>query len=276
MIAGKILSTGVGEEQAIAELAGFGDREGLARAFFFDACTFGVSFCTLLAIRPRKLESEDEAEPMVQAVKRALRYVWSHPAMRLFFVGIAALEIFFQAPFIVGMPVLIKLHWGQTSAELGLVMSSLGFGALIGGILAGILATPPDRILGRLMFVLIGYSGLTLGMMAFVTDVWLACLIFLSSGVGDGFVFVHFSAWLQKVTPERMIGRVMAVLMFMAWALLPLSYVFMGPLIKWNIETVFVGSAVIIIVVCAIVACHPDAVKLQPLEEEGGDSTKTA
>jgi hypothetical protein len=45
----------------------------------------------------------------------------------------------------------------------------------------------------------------------------------------------------------------------------------MGVLIEWNLHAVLIGSAMIIVVVSAVVACHPDAVKLAPLAEDEGD-----
>jgi MFS family permease len=271
VIAGGAMSLGSAEAEALAAADGLGDREGLALAFWFDATTFAVSFGVLLAVRTRRLADDNADESMLIAVKKALRYVWRHPAMRLFFLGIAALEIFFNAPFLVGMPVLIKQHWGEGAFEYGLIMSSYGGGALIGGVIAGLLPTPPDRILGRLMFALVGYSGLTLGLIAMVSDVWIGCAIFCSSGLGDGFVFVHFAAWLQKVTPDRLLGRVMAIFMFIAWGLLPLANALMGVLIEWNLHAVLIGSAITIVVISAAVACHPDSVKLAPLPDDEGD-----
>jgi MFS family permease len=272
VIAGGAVSLGGAEVKALAAADGFGDREGLARAFWFDATTFAIAFSVLLNVRTRRLADEDADESMLIAVKKALRYAWRHPAMRLFFLGIAALEVFFNAPFLVGMPVLIKQHWGEGAFEYGLIMSSYGGGALLGGVTAGLLPTPPDRILGRLMFAFVGYSGLTLGLIAIVSDVWIGCAIFCSSGLGDGFVFVHFAAWLQKVTPDRLLGRVMAIFMFMAWGLLPLANALMGVLIEWNLHAVLIGSAITVAVISAAIACHPDAIKLAPLPDDGEES----
>jgi len=85
-------------------------------------------------------------------------------------------------------------------------------------------------------------------------------------------VFVHFAAWLQKVTPDRLLGRVMAIFMFVAWGLLPLANAVMGVLIEWNLHAVLIGSAIIIVVISAVIACHPDAVKLAPLPDGEGDA----
>jgi hypothetical protein len=49
---------------------------------------------------------------------------------------------------------------------------------------------------------------------------------------------------------------------------LPLANAVMGVLIEWNLHAVLIGSAMIIVVVSAIVACHPDAVKLAPLPDD--------
>jgi hypothetical protein len=39
-------------------------------------------------------------------------------------------------------------------------------------------------------------------------------------------------------------------------------------LIEWNLHAVLIGSAMIIMIVSAIVACHPDAVKLAPISDD--------
>ena len=54
----------------------------------------------------------------------------------------------------------------------------------------------------------------------------------------------------------------MAIFMFVAWGLLPLANAVMGVLIEWNLHAVLIGSAIIIVAISAVIACHPDAVKL--------------
>ena len=39
---------------------------------------------------------------------------------------------------------------------------------------------------------------------------------------------MHFTTWLQKITPDKLLGRVMSVLMLMSLGLVPIADAIMG------------------------------------------------
>ena len=267
LIAGTVIATWSGQPAAqpditLTDTPVLADRSGLAIAFFLDAATFGVSAFTLWLIKPRALHDDEEGRGFLATLKEPLIYAWRHPAMRLFFIAIAALEVFFNAPFLIGVPVYADRHLAEGALAYGIIIGAYGFGSLFGGFTAALLPTPPDRHLGRIMFMLVGYSGLTLVAILLTKSTWVIAVIFFSAGLGDGFVIVHFSTWLQRATPERLLGRVMSILMFLAFGLLPISEAIMGALIEWNLEAVFLGAGLTIMVICLIVASHPNARRL--------------
>lgn len=268
LIAGSVIFASSGQPmpdltEGLVERPPLAGQSWLAVAFFIDAATFGVSALMLSLLRPRALhDEEEESQGFLATLKEPLIYAWRHPAMRLFFIAIAGLEIFFNAPFLIGIPVYAHRHLAEGALAYVLVTGAYGLGGLLGGFTAALLPTPPDRHLGRVMFLLVGYSGLTLVAILLTKSTWVIAAIFFSAGLGDGFVIVHFSTWLQRATPGRLLGRVMSILMFLAFGLLPISEAIMGALIEWNLEAVFLGAGLTIMVICLIAASHPDARRL--------------
>ena len=214
------------------------DREGLTRAFIVDAATFAFGFITLLFTRVRDLKDEfkDKATSMVQEIKEAFAFVWSIPAVRLALMGIAAFELLYRAPILVGMPVLAKERFAEGALVYGLEMGAWGAGAFIGGLVGGTMKAFDDTKLVRNLFLIFAYSGATLGMMVLYEPYEWAMFVFFTAGLGDGMIWVLFLVWLQNITPEALLGRVMGLYMFMTIGLLPIANILMGMVAEINIE----------------------------------------
>ncbi len=269
VIAGEMNTTGHSGEGLVA---GYLDnREGFARAFFIDGLTFAVSFLTLLFVKTRKLDADDEAEEkqsIWQEVKGALVWVWNQPAVRLGFVGIAVLQFFFQAPIFVGLPALAKERYIEWSYVYGLEIAAYGGGAFIGSMLGGMLKGPKPENLLRVMFFIFMFSGSSLAMIVLYEPYQWAMFVFFLSGAGDSYVWVHFTTWLQKLTPEKLLGRVMSIFMFMAVGLLPVANIVMGLAFEWNLELSLIIASAIIVITCFVAALHPDARSKAVFKEE--------
>jgi MFS family permease len=262
IIAGEISVEGHGELGTIAS-SFESDRLGLARAFFADAGTFALSILTLSLVKVRSLKTEaDENTPpenFITEFKKAIAFIWSIPAFKLCFIAIAILNFFYMAPVFVGLPVLADMRYANGSFVYGIIVGAYGIGALIGGITAGISNPIAPEKIARTMFFIFAYSGLCLGLVAISESYLLAMFFFITAGLGDSFIWVHFMAWLQKVTPDHMMGRVMSLLMLLAIGLLPIANAIMGILFEWNIIASMLGASLFIIISCLITALHPDA-----------------
>ena len=242
------------------------DREGLAKAFFVDGLTFAASLISLFFVKVRDLSADNEADAnsLFDEIKRGLAWVWSIPAMRLGFIGMAILDFFFIPMIHVGLPVLANKRFVEGAYVYGLELAAYGVGALIGSIASGFIKGPRDKNLISTLYLVYAFSGSTLALVIFYEPYWWAMLLFFITGIFDSFVFVHFATWLQRTSPEAMIGRVMSILMLMSVGLLPIADAIMGLAIGWHLEVTMVGCSLIMVVLCGAVAMHPDARKTQP------------
>ena len=274
IIAGQATTMGhdMGEAASYAS-----NREGFARAFFIDGLTFAASFITLMFVRSRSLketgdgsDNDDKKSSMLNEIGDALRWVWAEPTIRLGFIGIAILEFFYQASIFVGLPALAKARFLEPAYIFGLMVTSYGGGALIGSIAGGGLKPIPERYLVRIMFLVFMVSGASLGLIVLYEPYWWAMLVFFVVGASDSYVMVNFTTWIQKKTPDALLGRVMSIFMFLAVGLVPVAAALQGLAFQWNLELSMLIISAIIVISCLIAALQPDAlyVRQENTEDE--------
>lgn len=267
-IAGELTTIGHG---AAPEIAPFAESQaGYARAFFLDALTFAFSFITLLFVRARSLRGEEEeTQPsMIGEVAKALKWVWSMPAIRLGFIGIAVLEFFFQTSIFVGLLALTEKRFVEAEFVYGLIVSAYGVGALVGAVTAGFVSWPSKREqIVPAMFVMFTGSGATIGLIVLYEPYWFAMVLFLIFGALDSYIWVHFMTFLQQSTPESQMGRVMSIMMFMSVGLIPVASVVLGAAFEWNLEIALMTASAILTISSLVMALHPDSRKVPELVE---------
>ena len=260
IIAGEVTTLGHGSGDAATYES---NRLGFARAFFVDGLTFLISFLTLIFVKARVLgEGDGSDEPktsMIAEVVEGIKWVWSKPTIRLGFLGIAVIEFFFQAPIFIGLPMLTKVRFLEPTFIYGIIIAAWGVGALIGSVLAGSLKPIPERYLVRIMFIVFIASGAALGLVIMYQPYWWAMLVFFIAGIGDSFVMLNFTTWVQKKTPEKLLGRVMSIFTFMSVGLVPIAAIALGSAFEWNLELTLIIVSVILVVSCLVAAFHKDA-----------------
>jgi len=261
IIAGEVASVSHQEFDATVVDGYAADREGLARAFLIDGLTFGLSFLSLLFVKVRPLEddSDESSMSLYNEIKTAILWVVSIPAVRLGFLGMAVIHFFFMPMVFVGIPVWAKMRFVEGAYVYGLVTAAFGAGALIGAISSAYVSSPGDKKLVPYMFWAYVFSGSTLGLIIIYDAYWWAMALFFISGVFEAFFYVHFTTWLQKLTPEHLLGRVMSVLMLMSMGLLPIADAIMGFAIDFSLEITMLASAALLMVFCTIVALNPQS-----------------
>ena len=236
------------------------DRQGLARAFFVDGLTFAVSFVTLLFVKVRPLEaaaSSEDKGSLYEEIGEAVKWVASIPAVRFGFIGMGVIHFFFMPMVFVGIPVWAKERFVEGAYVYGLVTAAFGAGALIGAVASGYMKGPKDTNLIPMMFIAYVFSGSTLALIIFYDAYWWAMLLFFVSGIFEAYFYVHFTTWLQKITPEYLLGRVMSVLMLMSMGLLPIADAIMGFVIEYSLDMAMIASSVFLMVFCGLVAINP-------------------
>jgi len=262
LIAGEISSMSQNGGGDLSGLSSYEkDREGLARAFFVDGLTFAVSFLSLLFVKVRKFDeqSSESKSSLYSEVREAINWVQSIPAVRLGFIGMAFIHFFFMPMVFVGIPVWAKQRFIEGAYVYGLVTAAFGIGALLGAVATAYVKKPSDKNLVPLMFWSYVFSGSTLALIIFYDAYWWAMLLFFVSGIFEAFFYVHFTTWLQKITPEYLLGRVMSVLMLMSLGLVPIADAIMGFAIEFSLDITMIASAVFLMVSCTLVALNPQS-----------------
>lgn len=241
---------------------------GIGLAFGFDALTFLISALTLRLMRvpssvgSNQLQSDENS--LIASIREGLSVVWNDAALRAFFVMIALANLLVNGPISVGIPVLADTRFPEGAAAFGILMSAFGGGSLLGTLLAGALPRPPARSMGVVLGVI--WSGLGLGILALglIASTPLAALVTGLMGVADGYVVILFITWLQRRTPEALLGRMMSLLMFASAGLLPLSNLLTGALINLNVAAVFVGGGGLMALVVFIFLLNPSVRAMEP------------
>ena len=262
LIAGEISSMSQNSGGDLSGLSSYEkDREGLARAFFVDGLTFAVSFLSLLFVKVRKFDeqSSETKSSLYSEVREAIKWVQSIPAVRLGFIGMAFIHFFFMPMVFVGIPVWAKQRFIEGAYVYGLVTAAFGIGALLGAVATAYVKKPSDKNLVPLMFWSYVFSGSTLALIIFYDAYWWAMLLFFVSGIFEAFFYVHFTTWLQKITPEYLLGRVMSVLMLMSLGLVPIADAIMGFAIEFSLDITMIASAVFLMVSCTLIALNPQS-----------------
>ena len=248
-----------GSMPATAGLPGAADANltGLALVFAGVAVVFLLSALLLTALRP-DTAAADAADPdaetggILRSIGQGIKFVRADAAMFTLFLLIAGIELLIEGPVIVGIPILANSKMPQGALALGVIVSAYAGGALIGSALAGLLPAP-KRGLGLLLIFLFALSGLLVMPFGFLSSMLLAAVIALIIGLGGGYTDVIFATWLQARTPQRMLGRVMSLLMIATVGLGPVSNVLAGALIKLSLEGVFIGAGALIALLCLAV-----------------------
>lgn len=239
----------------------------LTAAFALDTVTFVFAAVTVWLMGERKLPaltesgSEAEAEParfkgLLTSISDGLKYAWRDPIIRTLLAFVTAVEFSFVGAAGVGVAVLANKRFGggEATSEGGVafatILSALGAGALIGMIVAGSIETPKRR--GRLVVALSFMLGIGLVLLGFSRDVVTASVVFGLVGLGGGMANIIILAWMQSRTDPRMLGRVMAVVMFTVSVIEPLSFALAGLIADFNVTLLFAAAGSVVLITGAL------------------------
>ncbi len=254
MLAGALIAAFSGTNNVLPSLqrvtaAARADTAGVGFAFAVVAGAFLISSLLLAFVRlnpavqnGKSRAAEDKDGGSIWAsIAEGFRFVRSDAAMSTLFLLIAAIELFVQGPVIVGIPVLASTQLPQGALAVGIIASAYAGGALLGAVLAGALPTPKRR-LGHFLVITYVLSGILIMPFGFLTATWLAAGLVVVIGVMGGYTNIMFTTWLQARTPQKVMGRVMSLLMIASIGLSPISNAVSGALIKLSLGWVFVGA----------------------------------
>ena len=197
-------------------------------AYLVNGVSFAISAVLILRIRQRFEEADrapsrggwkDITEGLTLAVRsRALLTVlvaWS--IVMLANAGVNVSEV-----------VLAKKVFSAGDFGYGILVGATGLGLVAGSLFGG--SWVAQRGLAIPYAVSIGLMALGFGAASVAPNVWVAALVVIAAGAGNGVAVVTNALLVQRGAPDRLRGRAFTVVMSVGYAVLGIGMVVAGPL----------------------------------------------
>jgi MFS family permease len=139
----------------------------------------------------------------------------------------------------------------------GLLMGGFSVGNLIGYFVAGSLRRPSSRTIRLVITALFAGFGIVAGSLGFITQTWLAFVLLVLLGLGNGYLAIIMFTWIQRHVTQSMMGRTMSLIMFSSLGLASVSQAVSGAIIKWNFIALFLIAGGLVLAMTAGTAMHP-------------------
>ena len=209
------------------------------------------------------IEEINENEPKTlinvwEKLKEGYNYLFDRQNLKSLIYIFIALNFFFNFTVIVPLPYLLNTIWEVNSTVYGIVQSGLPIGMITGALLVNKILEKIsyNNLLKRIGF----YSGT--GVVAFALPliifntvpnslfitVYYTILMFMS-GIVVSWVDIPASVLLQKIVPERILGRVISVKLSIIKIIVPITLILSGYLLELisPVYIIFTGAVLFLI-----------------------------
>jgi MFS family permease len=162
-------------------------------------------------------------------VAEGARFVWRHPVLRPLAIMLGVQNMAFAAVFSVFVLFAVAPGpMGLSKASFGILLATEGVGALVGTWLA----VPAERRLGRVRTLVLSVVLLAATLVVYVltTSPVLVGISFAVSGVAMVLWNVVTVSLRQRITPDRLLGRMNAAYRLVGWGTMPLGALLGGVL----------------------------------------------
>jgi MFS family permease len=184
-------------------------------------------------------------------IAEGLGFVWRHPVLRPLAIMLGVENMAYAAGFAVFVLYAVAPGpMGLSEAGYGILLATLGVGSLLG---TG-LAVPAERRLGRVrtLVVSVVLSAASLVVPALTTSPVLIGASFVVGGVAIVLWNVVTVSLRQRITPDRLLGRMNAAYRLVGWGTMPIGAVLGGFLAdELGLRAPFVVAAALTVAVLA-------------------------
>ncbi len=249
LLAGLLIALFGGGRGAAANATGTGIAFGL------DALSFGVSAWTLARVRTLAAPPAPAAaaQAVLASVAEGLAYFWRDAELRACFLYWSAVALFILGPIHIAVPVLAASTPALGAAAFGTMLGAHGAGTLAGMAASGALPRLRWGSLGATILAFDAIIGALFMPMGLVQATWQGAALMLAIGLLGGFMQVRVFTWIQQRVPPALIGRAMALFMFIFMGLAPVSAAATGWLMKGvTLAQLFMASGAALVVLVAL------------------------
>jgi MFS family permease len=232
-----------------------------------DAASFAVVAAVVAGLRT-PAAGHGEPERPLERLRALWAHVSGHRLLRALLIGEGLALVFFTLILPIEV-VYAKKTLGTGDAGFGLLLAAWN-----GGLLAGSLAymrlgrrSPATLVLGSTAAIGVAYAGL-----AAANTLWVACLISVVGGIGNGFQWVSVMTLVQEATPLELQARVVSLLESLGAAMPGVGFLLGGTLTAvFSPRTAYAvaGIGTLLLVVVAALAL-PRGRPAEPLSAPSG------
>jgi MFS family permease len=202
----------------------------------------------LLLLRGGFAVRREESTTLRADVAEGLHYLWQHRLLRTLAAMTGLFNFATNATFAVFVVLAVgpDSAMGLTEATYGLLFATIAAGSLIGALLAD----PIIRRLGRSRSMLLGILGgvATVGIPALTTIPLVIAVAFLVGGITNSLWNVVAVSLRQRITPDRILGRINSSYRLVAWGTRPLGAAAGGLIAELlGLRAVFAFAAAVIL-----------------------------
>ncbi|WP_199434665.1 MFS transporter [Qaidamihabitans albus] len=204
-------------------LAGFLVAAGATVAFAAPAALWAVAAAALLLVRGPFRTAREPATTLRADIVEGLRFLWRHRLLRTLAVMTGGFNFATNATFAVFVLYAVgpASAMGLSEQAFGLLLAAIAAGSLLGSFVAERI----ERALGRARSLVLGVVGgaLTVGVPALTADPFAIGAAFFAGGVGIVIWNVVAVSLRQRITPDRLLGRLNSGYRLIAWGSRPLG-----------------------------------------------------
>jgi MFS family permease len=221
---------------------------GLAVAMGVPALAYLAGACCLALVAGSFRATgagERGATRLRDEIAEGARFVWRHPVLRPLAIMLGVQNMAFAAVFSVFVLFAVEPGpMGLSKTGYGILLATLGVGSLLGTWLA----VPAERRLGRVRILVVSVLLNVASLVVYVltTSAVLVGISFAVSGVGIVLWNVVTVSLRQRITPDRLLGRMNAAYRLVGWGTMPIGSLLGGVLAEWlGLRPTFLVAAAI-------------------------------
>jgi MFS family permease len=178
-------------------------------------------------------------------IAEGARFVWRHPVLRPLAIMLGVQNMAFATVFSVFVLFAVEPGpMGLSKAGYGILLAAEGVGSLLGTWLA----VPAERRLGRVRTLVLSVFLCTASLVVYLltTSPALVGTAFAVSGVAMVLWNVVTVSLRQRITPDRLLGRMNAAYRLVGWGTMPIGALLGGVLAEWlGLRSTFLVAALV-------------------------------
>lgn len=210
-------------------------------------CVIMFIFSSVLLLNAPNVHQRLSHDHLLEEWKQCFVQIQSNPI--IFQLLLATIIVYLMmGPMQVVLPQIAEHQLGLDVQQKGNYLGLIAFSLIIGGLVA--IKFKHIMPIGLALLGMLSICGLTIGMIGYISEVWISCLVLILSTVLAGTVVSFIVAGLQHFTPVAIRGRVMSIYTIINQVIAAVSGLLAGAIsqaFNMSISLYFIGATIVLL-----------------------------